>query len=373
VGGEVLDKAESMLLDWAADFDPVILGRFGTRILDHVAPQIADRREADLLAKQDARAYRRRAFTLSPVGAGLVRLTGWLDATGAATVNAALDPLCHPRLDDPSGPRTPAQRRADALIDVCTAALRGEVGLPGQGGDPAQVVVTVPFATLTDRPVMPNRPAADRPRADGPATDRPATDRPAADRPGADRPATDGPGADRPGADLPAMSGWSRVGDAPTSAETAPGPGSGTRARTCNGTPRANTHTGTAGSHTGTRADSRADGRGVGAGWLDTGAPISAAEARRMACDAQILPAVLDSNSQPLDLGRARRLFTGPIRRALILRDHGCSFPGCDRPARWSEGHHLQAWADGGTTDLTNACLICRHHRVSRMESEVLM
>ena len=154
------------------------------------------------------------------------------------------------------------------------------------------------------------------------------------------------------------MSGRLRVGDASASAEA----GSGTRARTCNGTPRANTHTGTAGGHTGTRAAGRADSQGAGLGWLDTGAPISAAEARRLACDAQILPAVLDSNSQPLDLGRARRLFTGPIRRALILRDRGCSFPGCDRPARWSEGHHLRAWADGGTTDLANACLICRHH-----------
>jgi len=98
---------------------------------------------------------------------------------------------------------------------------------------------------------------------------------------------------------------------------------------------------------------------------LDTGAPISAAEARRLACDAQILPAVLNGNSLPLDLGRARRLFTGPLRRALILRDHGCAFPSCDRPARWSEGHHLTPWADGGTTALSNACLVCRrHHRL---------
>ena len=353
VGGEVVDKAESMLLGWAADFDPVILGRFGTRILDHVAPQVADRREADLLAKQDARAYCGRAFTLSPVGAGLVRLTGWLDATGAATVNAALDPLCHPRLDDPSGPRTPAQRRADALVDVCTAALRGEVGLPGQGGDPAQVVVTVPFATLTNRPIPPHRPTADRPRADRPradraTADRATADRATADRPGVHRPTVHRPGATRPAADQPAMPDRLRAGEAPTNAEATADAGPGTRARTRDRTPPPNTHP-------------HASGRG-GVGWLDTGAPISAAEARRMACDAQILPAVLDGNSQPLDLGRARRLFTGPIRRALILRDRGCSFPGCDRPARWSEGHHLKAWADGGATNLTNACLVCRHH-----------
>ena len=105
-------------------------------------------------------------------------------------------------------------------------------------------------------------------------------------------------------------------------------------------------------------------------GWLDTGAAISAAEARRMACDAQIVPAVLGGPSQVLDLGRARRLFTGPIRRALILRDRGCSFPSCDRPARWSEGHHVTSWADGGTTTLTNACLVCRrHHRLLHDDS----
>ena len=65
-----------------------------------------------------------------------------------------------------------------------------------------------------------------------------------------------------------------------------------------------------------------------------------------------------------LNLGRARRLFTGAVRRALILRDGGCAFPGCDRPHRWCDGHHLRAWADGGTTDLDNGVLLCRfHHR----------
>jgi hypothetical protein len=81
-----------------------------------------------------------------------------------------------------------------------------------------------------------------------------------------------------------------------------------------------------------------------------------------MACDARVLPAVLGGDGQVLDLGRSRRLFTGPIRRALILRDRGCAFPGCDRPPRWAEAHHLTGWADGGETSLANACLLCRHH-----------
>jgi hypothetical protein len=103
----------------------------------------------------------------------------------------------------------------------------------------------------------------------------------------------------------------------------------------------------------------------LAAATLDDGSPLSPATARRMACDAAILPAVLAGPSQILDLGRERRLFTGPLRRALILRDGGCAFPGCDRPPRWCNGHHIVHWADGGPTTLTNAVLLCRrHHRL---------
>ena len=99
-----------------------------------------------------------------------------------------------------------------------------------------------------------------------------------------------------------------------------------------------------------------------GTGMVDTGDRLSADTARRLACDARILPAVLDGAGQPLDLGRERRLFTGPLRRALVLRDGGCAFPGCDRPPRWCDGHHVIHWADGGPTSLANAVLLCGHH-----------
>ncbi len=103
----------------------------------------------------------------------------------------------------------------------------------------------------------------------------------------------------------------------------------------------------------------------VGAGVLDDGTPISSAAARRLACDAAVLPAVLGGAGQPLDLGRTRRLFTGPLRRALVLRDRGCAFPGCDRPPGWCEAHHIRHWADGGPTTLTNGVLLCgTHHRL---------
>ncbi|WP_155541384.1 HNH endonuclease signature motif containing protein [Amycolatopsis camponoti] len=89
---------------------------------------------------------------------------------------------------------------------------------------------------------------------------------------------------------------------------------------------------------------------------------ISAAEARIHACDCMLIPAVLGAKSEPLDLGRQRRLVPPGIRRALYLRDRGCAFPGCHRPPRHCQGHHIRHWADGGPTELGNLVLMCAHH-----------
>ncbi|WP_432478525.1 DUF222 domain-containing protein [Nocardioides sp. GXQ0305] len=91
--------------------------------------------------------------------------------------------------------------------------------------------------------------------------------------------------------------------------------------------------------------------------------PISAAEARRLACSARLVPAVLGGDSEVLDLGRARRLFTPAQRRAMAVRDRRCRADGCDVPAAWCEAHHAAAtWVDGGTTDLADGLLLCSHH-----------
>jgi hypothetical protein len=95
---------------------------------------------------------------------------------------------------------------------------------------------------------------------------------------------------------------------------------------------------------------------------LADGQPITAGQARRMACDAGIMPVVLGSNSEPLDVGRATRVVPAGLRRALRLRDGGCRFAGCDRPAAWCDAHHLVHWADGGPTTLDNMILMCRFH-----------
>jgi hypothetical protein len=95
---------------------------------------------------------------------------------------------------------------------------------------------------------------------------------------------------------------------------------------------------------------------------LDTDAELSAGEARRLACGAGLIPAVLGGASQPLDLGRAARLFNEAQRTAIGLRQQTCAAEGCDRPFAWTELHHLDGWAEGGKTDLDNAVGVCHFH-----------
>ena len=237
------------------------------RILDHVAPHIAEAAQQRALDAAERRGQRDRYLTLSPQPDGRIRLSGLLDVETGAMLHTALDPLTKPggrtdqgtpgqtkdRAPGQADDRSPGQRRHDALGDICRLALRSG-GLPDNGGgEPTQLVVTTQYDVLTGQ---------------------------------------------------------------------------------------------------------------LRAGTLDTGQTLSAETVRRLACDAAILPAVLNGNGQVLDVARQRRPFTGAIRRALVLRDRGCAFPGCDRPPRWTEGHHIRHWTDHGTTSLQNGVLLCRrHHR----------
>ncbi|MEU7779415.1 HNH endonuclease signature motif containing protein [Micromonospora parva] len=250
-GPEVADKATQLLVTWADRFDPTSLGQLGERVLTHVAPELADEAELKALERATERAEARRHVTLSEQQNGQVRLSGNLDTETASLLREAIDPLCAPAGEHDD--RSPGQRRADALGEICRLALRtGQ--LPDNGGDRPQLVVTVSLNELVN---------------------------------------------------------------------------------------------------------------GVRAGTLETGTRLTPGAVRRLACDAGVLPAVLDGNSQVLDVGRQRRLFTGPLRRALVLRDFGCAFPGCDRPPRWCDGHHIRHWADGGVTALGNAVLLCGYqHRL---------
>ena len=103
---------------------------------------------------------------------------------------------------------------------------------------------------------------------------------------------------------------------------------------------------------------------GVTAAGLDTGDVISAAEARRLACAAGIIPAVLGGASQVLDLGRSQRFFTEAQRVAGALRHQACAADGCDTPYAWCEAHHRHGLAGGGRTDLRDLVPLCGfHHR----------
>jgi len=105
---------------------------------------------------------------------------------------------------------------------------------------------------------------------------------------------------------------------------------------------------------------------GLGVASLGTETVITAGEARRLACAARIIPAVLGGDSEVLDLGRGSRLFSPAQRRALRLRDRVCRAQGCDVPAAWCEAHHFgRLWAEGGKTDLADGKLLCswHHHR----------
>lgn len=242
IGKEKIAEAERALLDFAGRFEPARLRRLGDRILEWVAPEIAEEAERFLLERAEQRAWRRRGLTLSPPVDGAVHLRGVLTAEDAAVVRAALDPLCRSRPDG----RTAAQMRADALVEVCRGAR--------PGGRPAQVTVIVPFDPVR---------------------------------------------------------------------------------------------------------------REVGAGTVDSGERVTPATVRRMACDADVLPVVLDTAGRPLDVGRSRRLFPEWLRRVLAARDRGCAFPECDRPVGWCDAHHVVSWLDGGVTSVDNGVLLCRgHHRL---------
>lgn len=101
-----------------------------------------------------------------------------------------------------------------------------------------------------------------------------------------------------------------------------------------------------------------------GGGKTATGQHLSSSAIRRLACDAQIIPIVLGGPSEALDVGTTKRLFTPAQRKAVLLRDKHCTFPGCTMPATWTDIHHVLHWIFGGTTDLNNAAALCRRHHV---------
>jgi hypothetical protein len=199
------------------------------------------------------RLHGRRGLHVSEDWSGMLRLSGLLDPGSGLVVLNTLQALTDPAHLDPNDRRTPAQARADALVEVC----RRYEQAGGRRRGP-QVLVTIPWGTL----------------------------------------------------------------------------------------------------HT---------GQGV----VDTACgPIGARTARRLTCDATISRVLLDPESVPIELGRATRVIPDRLRALLELRDQGCAWPGCGRPASWCDAHHLTHWADGGNTDLANLQLLCSHHHTLTHQDE---
>lgn len=98
---------------------------------------------------------------------------------------------------------------------------------------------------------------------------------------------------------------------------------------------------------------------------LDEAGRIPAEDARRIACDASLSRVITVAPSSPVEIGRRTPVVPAALRRAVVVRDGGCRFPGCDRPPGWCDAHHVLHWADGGETSLDNLVLLCRpHHRL---------
>jgi hypothetical protein len=270
VDAETVCRAEAHLVAQAGEFGPRELGRIGRRILDVVAPDVAEAAEAARLADLEAGAAQQTRLTLRRLGDGTTRISGRISDHVATRLATYLEAYANPRGAGKSKAGT--EKAGDAVARLAYPRRMGEAfaqfleaadpsRMPLHGGDATTVVVTVELASLQ-------------------------AELAAADLIG---------GGLVPGDDL-------------------------------------------------------------------TGDRLSAAQARRLACTAKILPVVLGGDSLPLDLGRSRRLFNAPQRKAMLVRDRTCRAEGCDVPGTWCQAHHLHPWHAGGRTDIADGALLCSHH-----------
>ncbi len=99
---------------------------------------------------------------------------------------------------------------------------------------------------------------------------------------------------------------------------------------------------------------------------------VPAASVRRLLEHSVIRPAVM-SAGEVVSLGRRVRLASDAQWHALVARDGGCRWPGCELPAEWCDVDHFVPWEDGGATDLNNLWLLCRHHHTEKHRPGVVV
>jgi Domain of unknown function (DUF222) len=231
IGDELMRGAEHILVEAAAQLHPQQLQIAADHLRHYLAPE--------RMLKEASDAHERRALFISPLLDGLYRVDGHLDREGGACLLAALQALLPPPAPDDA--RTPAQRRADALVELARQRMEAAGGRP-------HVSLIVRSETLAGQ-------------------------------------------APAPGTEL------GREGVVPS----------------------------------------------------DT--------ALRIACDASLSVVTVDGHDRLLSVDRATRTVPPSLRRALVARDHGCRFPGCDRPPEWTDGHHLRHRAHGG--EMKSATWFC--------------
>jgi hypothetical protein len=263
LGDDLRVKAEALMIEEAAHLGPAELRIIGTRLLERLAPEIADAHEYQRLLAAERRADAATRLSLRRRGDGSTDLKARIPDTTAGRLTAFLNAFTAPRRHHQMN-----QSEADEFADLPVDRQRGigfvallenipTTSLPRHGGTATTVMVTLDYETLL------------------------------------------------------------------------------------------------------------ADATDAGFAQTSTGQTVTAGEARRWACQAGIVPVVLGGDSEVLDLGRSRRLVSDAIRKALNLRDRGCTTLGCTMQAAFCEAHHVVPWSRGGKTSLDDCKLLCpwHHHR----------
>ena len=292
--------------------------------------------------------------------AGMMSATVKFDPASEAVFTAAIHALAKPQ-PDPDGtldPRSPGQRRADALLTLAKLATTPDKDVRGSGAA-ARVIVTIPLSALLAGLDLSDRLGGAAP-GDASAT-----------RGGAGHCCDERCAHPFTGACTRVDGEFAAAERAADSATLIPASASGATSAAASSSAVAGTSTGSrngGSASTSTAASgiaTPASGSGSGSvkhGTTGYGHILTPTEVRILACDAQIIPAVLGSKGEVLDLGRANRLITPGLRDYLHARDKGCTYPGCSAPPSWRDGHHIIHWARGGPTDRENTTLLCRHH-----------
>jgi hypothetical protein len=251
---QVVVDAEATLVGHCATFRPFELRRLARRILDVVAPDIAEAEEGKRLEAEERRAREKASLRFKDLGDGTSRIHGRVPTSVRQRLETYLQSYASPRRRSAEAEGRPVpQHRAYAEALAALLELLDPDRLPQHGGDSTTVFVTMTLEQL--------------------------------------------------------------LGDLATAGMIA----------------------------------SEDD-------------EISAEQARRLACEASIVPVVLGAAGEILDLGRSRRLFSRAQRKAIRLRDRRCRAEGCTVPIAWTEAHHLRPWSEGGGTDVVNAVSLCSHH-----------